>query len=286
MTFELESLGPPLRRADGVFQQLRSRILVGALLPGEQLPNERDLADGFEVNRTSVREAVKRLEYLGLVEVRHGLGTFVKGVSESSSLEVVDALLRDPRTVTRDLLRQILEFRRHITTKVVELAALHRTEEQLARARVLLSKEQKEGMSPTRALTLDVEFNRLLGEATGNLMYQVVSNLFTKLLHRLGPLYYNDSRDFRRSLETHAQLLDALEARDPLAAQKVLEQMLGYSESAIAGEIERLEAEGRIGPRTGTASARPREASGSVGASERDPAAADPNLAVGPGGRS
>lgn len=280
MTFELQPLGPPIRRADGVFEQLRSRILVGALLPGEQLPNERDLAEGFEVNRTSVREAVKRLEYLGLVEVRHGLGTFVKGVSESSSLEVVDALLRDPRTVTRDLLRQILEFRRHITTHVVELAAVQRTDEQLARARALLSKEEAEGMNPARALALDVEFNRLLGEATGNLMYQVVSNLFTKLLHRLGPLYYNESRDFRRSLETHGQLLDALEARDPAAARSVLEQMLEYSESAIAGEIERLEAEGRIGPGTGTEW--PRDGQSAV-AGEGDPGAA---LAAGLGGRS
>ena len=61
MAVELEPLGPRLRRADGVFQQLRSRILGGALSRGERLPNERDLADSFEVNRTSVREAVKRL---------------------------------------------------------------------------------------------------------------------------------------------------------------------------------------------------------------------------------
>jgi GntR family transcriptional repressor for pyruvate dehydrogenase complex len=250
MAVELEPLGPRLRRADGVFQQLRSRILGGALTRGERLPNERDLADSFEVNRTSVREAVKRLEYLGLVEVRHGLGTFVKGISESSSLEVIEALLRDPRTVTLDLLRQILEFRRHITIQVVELAASHRTDEQLERARALLSKEREEGMSPARALALDVEFNRLLGEATGNLMYQLVSNLFTKLLHRLGPFYYNESRDFSRSLETHAGLLDALEVRDPVGARRVLERMLAYSESAIFGEIERLDAEGRIGPQT------------------------------------
>jgi GntR family transcriptional repressor for pyruvate dehydrogenase complex len=253
MAFELESLGPPLRRADGVFQQLRSRILVGALAPGEQLPNERDLADTFEVNRTSVREAVKRLEYLGLVEVRHGHGTFVKGVADSSSLEVIEALLRDPRTVTLDLLRQILEFRRHITIQVVELAASHRTDEQLERARALLSKEREEGMNPARALALDVELNRLLGEATGNLMYQLVSNLFTKLLHRLGPFYYNENRDFSRSLETHRQLLEALEARDPLRARRVLERMLDYSEKAIVDEIERLEADGRIGPQTGAA---------------------------------
>ncbi len=250
MVVELEPLGPPLRRADGVFQQLRSRILGGALTRGDRLPNERDLADTFEVNRTSVREAVKRLEYLGLVEVRHGHGTFVKGVSDSSSLEVIEALLRDPRTVTMDLLRQILEFRRHITLQVVELAAHNHSDEQLERARRLLSKERDEGMNPTRALNLDVEFNRLLGEATGNLMYQLVSNLFTKLLHRLGPFYYNENRDFSRSLETHRQLLDAIEARDAQGARRVLEQMLDYSESSIVAEIERLDAEGRIGPQT------------------------------------
>lgn len=248
MPANLESLGPRLRRADGVFQQLRSRILGGALSRGDRLPNERDLADAFEVNRTSVREAVQRLEFLGLVEVRHGHGTFVKGVSESSSLEVIEALLRDPRTVTLDLLHQILEFRRHITIQVVDLAARNATREQVERARQLLEREREQGMDPARALSLDVEFNRLLGEATGNLMYQLVSNLFARLLHRLGPFYYNERRDFSRSLETHRQLLAALEARDPERARRVLERMLTYSESAIVAEIERLDAEGIIGP--------------------------------------
>jgi GntR family transcriptional repressor for pyruvate dehydrogenase complex len=286
MPVELEPLGPPLRRADGVFRQLRSRILGGALARGERLPNERELADTFEVNRTSVREAVKRLEFLGLVEVRHGLGTFVKGVSESSSLEVIEALLRDPRTVTVDLLRQILEFRRHITIQVVELAARNHSDEQLARARVLLSKEREEGTNPARALALDVEFNRLLGEATGNLMYQLVSNLFTKLLHRLGPFYYNESRDFSRSLETHAQLLDAIEASDPVAARRVLEQMLSYSESAIVAEIERLEAEGIIGPQTGAPAGRRGDAGQSAGVREPRARALGSNRRVGPGMRS
>jgi GntR family transcriptional repressor for pyruvate dehydrogenase complex len=283
MPADLESLGPRLRRADGVFQQLRSRILGGALARGERLPNERDLADTFEVNRTSVREAVQRLEFLGLVEVRHGLGTFVKGVSDSSSLEVIEALLRDPRTVTLDLLHQILEFRRHITIQVVELAARHGTDEQLERARVLLAREREEGMNPARALNLDVEFNRLLGEATGNLMYQLVSNLFAKLLHRLGPFYYNERRDFSRSLETHAQLLDALEARDPLRARRVLEGMLAYSESAIVGEIERLDAEGRIGPQTPVAPGRPGTEKSSPRGRERDAMALGSSRPTGPG---
>jgi DNA-binding GntR family transcriptional regulator len=81
-------------------------------------------------------------------------------------------------------------------------------------------------------------------------MYQLVSNLFTKLLHRLGPFYYNENRDFSRSLETHRQLLDAIEARDAQGARRVLERMLDYSESSIVAEIERLDAEGRIGPQS------------------------------------
>jgi DNA-binding FadR family transcriptional regulator len=90
--------------------------------------------------------------------------------------------------------------------------------------------------------------NALLGEATGNLLYQFLSNLFTKLIQRLGPLYYNERRDFARSLRTHRELLAALEAGDPAAARRVLTTMLDYSEAAIMTEVERLEADGLIGP--------------------------------------
>jgi DNA-binding FadR family transcriptional regulator len=90
--------------------------------------------------------------------------------------------------------------------------------------------------------------NALLGEATGNLVYQFLTNLFTKLLRQLGPLYYNERRDFARSLRTHRELLAAIEDGDPAAARRILEVMLGYSETAIMADVERLESEGLIGP--------------------------------------
>ena len=98
------------------------------------------------------------------------------------------------------------------------------------------------------ALEIDVEMNALLGEATGNLLYQFLTNLFTKLLRQLGPLYYNERRNFARSLQTHCELLSAIENRDPAGARRILEVMLGYSETAIMAEVERLEADGLIGP--------------------------------------
>jgi GntR family transcriptional repressor for pyruvate dehydrogenase complex len=235
-------------RVDGVAERLRDLILSGALPAGDRLPNERELADSLGVNRSSVREALKRLEFLELIDVRHGQGSFVRPVSGSSALQVVEALLGDPRTVTCELLRQLLEFRRHTSVHVVELAALHHTESQLERGRALLERERRVEGDPLQVLAIDVEMNALLGEASGNLMYQLLSNLFARLIERLGPLYYNESRDHRRSRDTHTRLLDALATRRPEAARAVLEQMLDYSETAILDQAERLEAAGRIGP--------------------------------------
>ena len=235
-------------RVDRIFEQLRSQILSGAIPAGTRLPNERELAEAFGVNRASVREALKRLEFLELVEVRHGQGTFVQQVSESSALQVIEGLLRDPAVVTRELLEQILLFRRNVTLEVVVLAARNRTDEQLARARALLEEEAAEGADPKRALEIDLRWNALLGEATGNLMYQLVGNLFSKLVARLGPLYYNEERDPARSMANHRALLAAIEQRDPEAARRRVEEMLRYSEERILAEVARLEAAGVIGP--------------------------------------
>ena len=247
MNVDLEPLGN-VRRAEGVFEQIRSRIFSGAYPAGSRLPNERDLASALHVNRASLREALKRLEYLELVEVRHGQGTFVRDVAGSSALQVIETLLHDPRTVTCDLLRQLLAFRRHVVLHVVELAASHRTEAHLDHARALLAAEERDGHDPDRALEIDLEMNALLGDASCNLMYQLVTNLFTKLVRRLGPLYYNAQRDHRRSLEAHRALLAALEHRAAADARRILEVILVYSEEKILREAERLQAASMIGP--------------------------------------
>lgn len=246
MAIDLERLAPT-RRADGVFEQLCSRILSGALLAGTQLPNERELSEALGVNRGSVREALKRLEFLELIDVRHGQGSFVRPLSGSSALQLIEALIRDRATVTTELLRQILEFRRHVTVHVIELAARNHRPEHLERARRLVEREANEGGDPAVALEIDVAMNAMLGEATGNLMYQLLTNLLTRLLERLGPIYYNESRDHARSLETHRRLLDALARRDTEDARRIVETMLSYSETAILREATRLESAGLIG---------------------------------------
>jgi GntR family transcriptional repressor for pyruvate dehydrogenase complex len=239
----------PLRTAslvDRAFEQLRSQILAGSIPAGTRLPTERELAESLGVNRQVVREALKRLEFLELVEVRHGQGAFVQELSASSALQLIEALLRDPAFVTLELLDQLLVFRRHMTLAVVELAARNRSEEQLERARRLLEAEAAEGADPKRALDIDLAWNSLLGAATANLLYQLVTNLFTKLVARLGPLYYNEERDHARSMANHRALLAAIETRDAAAAVRQVGEMLRYSEDRIRAEAERLAEAGVI----------------------------------------
>lgn len=120
-------LRPVLRQSlsDAVFEQIRDQILRGERRPGSSLPAERALCDALGVNRSAVREALRRLEQAGLVLVRQGGASRVRDYRESASLDLLATLLVtpsgdfDPRVV-----RSILEMRGALGPDVARLAAL------------------------------------------------------------------------------------------------------------------------------------------------------------------
>src|SRR5215470_3571035 len=101
---------PPVRRRlhQAVAEQLRDAILDGRFPAGAKLPPERELAVEFAVNRTSVREAIKTLEGLGLVTVRQGDGATVRPLVEAS-LDVLGAMIFHGGRVDADLLGELTE---------------------------------------------------------------------------------------------------------------------------------------------------------------------------------
>jgi DNA-binding FadR family transcriptional regulator len=118
----------PIQRqslSDAVFEQIRDQILRGERRPGSSLPAERALCDALGVNRSAVREALRRLEQAGLVVVRQGGASRVRDYRESASLDLLATLLVtpagdfDPRVV-----RSILEMRSALGPDVARLAAL------------------------------------------------------------------------------------------------------------------------------------------------------------------
>src|SRR5919199_4160746 len=125
-----------IRRAlvsDQVFGLLCEPILSGRYEPGEKLPTQRALAAELEVNMASVREAVKRLEQLGLVEVRHGDAMRVTDWRASGGLDVIAHVLFAAGGLDRTTLADVMEARRLMLSESARLAAERRDAAQAGR---------------------------------------------------------------------------------------------------------------------------------------------------------
>jgi len=161
---------------DHVFAQLREAILVGRYRPGERLPPQRALAAELEVNMASVREALKRLEQLRLVEVRHGDGTRVLDWRRSGGLEalVLGGGIDEP------FARDLFEARRLLLVEAARLAAARRSDEQARSLRELADAMAVAGDDSAR-LRADWAFMAGLVEAAGNLVFQLIMNSVREL---------------------------------------------------------------------------------------------------------
>jgi DNA-binding FadR family transcriptional regulator len=170
---------PPIARAsvpDLVFAELRDAILSGAYAPGERLPPQRALAAELGVNMASVREALKRLEQLRLVEVRHGDATRVLDWRLSGGLEALASL----KTMDEETVSALFEARRLLLVEAGRLAAQRRTDEQAARLHQLAEIFAGAPGDDT-ALLADWAFMAAVISASGNLVFQLIMNSVREL---------------------------------------------------------------------------------------------------------
>src|SRR3954466_2781122 len=134
--------------AGRVFSRLVEDVLSGRYEPGEKLPTQRTLAAELDVNMASVREAVKRLEQLGLVEVRQGDAMRVTDWRTSGGLDVIAHVLFDAGGLDRDTLSHLMEARRLMLAESARLAAARRNDDQ---ARRLLALADRNSEAPPDA---------------------------------------------------------------------------------------------------------------------------------------
>src|SRR3712207_6321938 len=150
-----------------LFVLLRDEILAGRYVPGEKLPPQRTLAREYRLNATTVREAIKRLEQMGLVEVRHGDAMRVADWRTASGLDVIAHVLFDATGLRRDTLRSLMEARRFLLASAALLAAERRTEAQAEELRAL-------ARVAAREQTADFTFFAGLVEASGNIVFSLI----------------------------------------------------------------------------------------------------------------
>jgi len=207
---------------DQVADRLRRDILSGVYPPGEKLQPELELADRFQVNRFTVREAMNKLEQAHLIARRPGAGTVVLDYAEHASVDVIaDLVLTADGRVNPFVVSNLLEAARALSTEIAALAAARRSDSDLARLRTIVAKMGRE-QQLSRVAALDFDFHWALAGAGGNIVPRLVLNSVRGLLRTYAPLLETLYVQPDAVVEGYGHVVDAIADRDADRARSLV----------------------------------------------------------------
>lgn len=218
------------RLHDEIVTVLQNKILSGKLAPGEKIPPERELAETFHVNRATLREALRKLEILELVEIRHGNGLYVKNFLESGNLDLLKAASNGEGR--KEIILDILEARRYLTPEIAYLAAQRRTPDDLEKLQLAVSR------TDLTMLEQDIKVHQTLALSTHNLLCTIGLNFFNSIFRDYGHLYFDDERNVQRSREFHKSIYEAVKNQKAGEARKIMKEIIVYAEEAVKAHLE------------------------------------------------
>jgi DNA-binding FadR family transcriptional regulator len=214
-----------------VVRQLSDMIVARQVEPGSLLPPEKALAENFGVSRMVIRESVRILAALGLVDVRHGVGTFVNPASVWRTDEPLTLLFR----AERQSLLHWLELRRVVETGFAELAARRATAENLVTMAAALEL-MRSGSDASAVIAADLDFHLELARATANPLALTMIRPVLRPLHEHLVVAVGLPRALERAIAEHESIRAAIAARDAEAAAMAMRAHL----DRVRDEIEML----------------------------------------------
>jgi GntR family transcriptional regulator, transcriptional repressor for pyruvate dehydrogenase complex len=223
--------------SDQVFRIVSEQILSGQYEPGEKLPTQRRLAADLEVNMASVREAVKRLEQLRLVEVRHGDAMRVRDWREHGGLDVVAHVLFRAGGLDRGTLASLMEARRIMLSEAARLAAERRTANQ-AKLLETLAASFAAAQDARQAQAVDWEFFAELVQAGGNVVFVLVMNSIRQLYFDHAELFRALTADHERLAPLYRQAASAIAAGEGTRAARACRRIAEEHERRLAEALK------------------------------------------------
>jgi len=187
-----ETLFTPVKKRrlyEDIVDHIKELMIRGDLEPGDRLPSERELAERFGVGRPTVREAIRTLSLMGLVEVGHGKrGTSVTDTAFEPYMESFKQQVSWMIEVEKTTLRQLVEVRDTLETRIAMLAADRATDTQLEEMKSLLA-DMKSSLDDTdRYLDVAIRFHKAMAQATQNPIFYSTWDAFADLIFT----YYGD----------------------------------------------------------------------------------------------
>lgn len=209
---------------------IQKQIMNGTIISGTKLPPEREMAETFNVNRTTLRQALSKLENLELLEIRHGDGIYAKNFLDSGNMDLIKAAISiDEDNAT---LLSLLETRRLMVPEIAYLAAKRRTRADLDELKQVIFK------TDMTMLERDIKLHQIIARSAHNLSFTIGLNFYTQVFRDYGYLYFEDERNVERSNKFHQEIYEAIKTRQPEKARRIMKDVLHYAEEAVKDSLK------------------------------------------------
>jgi GntR family transcriptional repressor for pyruvate dehydrogenase complex len=223
------------RVAEEVADRIRVLILDGTFPQGQPLPSERVLTEQFGVSRGSIRDALRMLETIGLIETQHGRGTFPRELT----VDRLVAPLASMMTYQHDLQDELMDVRRMFEPAVARVAATRATDEDFADLQRILDTQRRKLKTGRSAIVEDTAFHAALARSTRNRVIVSLMATLNDLLVDSRTLTLRQKGRPAKSIEGHEAVVAALRRRDAEGAARAMSNHIDQIADlqAHAGEL-------------------------------------------------
>jgi len=212
---------------EAIVQRVIRMIGDGTWKAGDQLPPQRQLAQEFNVSMASLREALQTLQGMGVVELRHGQGTFVC----HNPSQIVERCLNLALVLDRDMVEDFLDARRAVEGGLAYLAAKRATEAQVARLSALIDgmKQAVDTGDDAKFEQLDVAFHLLIAQMSDSDILQYLGGTLFETLEEFIQVVPHTPKGWRR----HAEVCAAIGERDPARSEQAMHDLVDATAAYI-----------------------------------------------------
>jgi GntR family transcriptional repressor for pyruvate dehydrogenase complex len=233
----------PIKRTripDEIANRLRAMIVDGSFTKEEPLPSERVMAKRLRVSRSSVRDAIRRLEVIGLLETRHGQGTFLHELSVDNVVTPMASVLTFNRARQGDL----MDARRAFEPAVARMAATRATDEELDAIDRILEEQRRKVKASEPTIGEDTAFHAALAQATHNPVIVGVMETLNDLLVESRQRSLERRGRSLQSLRGHEAVAEALRRHDADGAALAMDSHIAQIARLLGQDVEQTKRKG------------------------------------------
>lgn len=210
--------GPTLYKR--VQEYVKGYIVAHGLKPGDPLPSEGELASSLQVSRGSIREAVKALETLGILEVRHGHGLLVRDFNLDPVLDILQYGL----VFDQSKIREIQQIRKWLETAAISEVIPRIGESEIAEIEEVLARWELKAAANESTSAEDRAFHQVLFGVLGNQSLNSLLDIFWVVFHSVRVKTITTDLQPTTTVQDHRNILAAVQARDTALAQRCIQE--------------------------------------------------------------